>query len=105
MKSLLTTLLFSFLFTQVISQSGVIKGTITDGTNNETIPFANIYIEQTQSGVASDLDGNYIVSNLKPGIYNIIYSFVGYQSKSIAEVIVNPNTILHGTHAMLGKVP
>ena len=91
MKSLLTTLLFSFLFTQVISQSGVIKGTITDGTNNETIPFANIYIEQTQSGVASDLDGNYIVSNIKPGIYNIIYSFVGYQSKSIAEVIVNPN--------------
>lgn len=91
MKSLLTTLLFSCLFTQVISQSGVIKGTITDATNNETIPFANIYIEQTQSGVASDLDGNYIISNLKPGIYNIIYSFVGYQSKSIAEVIVNPN--------------
>ena len=91
MKSLLTTLLFSCLFTQVISQNGVIKGTLTDATNNETIPFANIYIEQTQSGVASDLDGNYIISNLKPGIYNIIYSFVGYQSKSIAEVIVNPN--------------
>ncbi|MEC9159353.1 MAG: TonB-dependent receptor [Bacteroidota bacterium] len=91
MKSSLTTLLLSCLFTQVISQSGVIKGTITDATNNETIPFANIYIEQTQSGVASDLDGNYIISNLKPGIYNIIYSFVGYQSKSIAEVIVNPN--------------
>ena len=28
---------------------------------------------------------------LKPGIYNISFSFVGYQSKSIAEVIVNPN--------------
>ena len=91
MKSLLTTLLFSCLFTQAFSQSGVIKGTITDATNNETIPFANVYIEQTQNGVASDLDGNYIILNLKPGIYNISFSFVGYQSKSIAEVIVNPN--------------
>ena len=65
MRSLLTTLLFSCLFTQAFSQSGVIKGIITDATNNETIPFANVYIEQTQSGVASDLDGNYIISNLK----------------------------------------
>ena len=79
-----------FIYTS-FSQSGVIKGTITDATNNETIPFANVYIEQTQNGVASDLDGNYIILNLKPGIYNISFSFVGYQSKSIAEVIVNPN--------------
>ena len=87
MRSLLTTLLFSCLFTQAFSQSGVIKGIITDATNNETIPFANVYIEQTQSGVASDLDGNYIISNLKPGIYNISFHLLGTKANLLLKLL------------------
>ena len=78
-------------FLTLIGQSGVIKGTVTDATNNETIPFANVFVEQTKSGVATDFDGNYKIENLKPGVYNITYSFVGYNTQSVAEVIVNPN--------------
>jgi hypothetical protein len=73
------------------SQSGIIKGAVVDATNNEPIPFANIYIENTKSGISSDLDGNYIIKNLKPGLYNITCSFVGYKSKSFSEIIVSSN--------------
>ncbi|MBM77768.1 MAG: ferric aerobactin receptor [Crocinitomicaceae bacterium] len=74
-----------------LSQSGVIKGTVVDETSNETIPFANIFIENTKSGVTSDLDGNYIIENLKPGLYNITCSYIGYKPKSFSEVIVSSN--------------
>ena len=56
MKILLTSVILICVFT-LIGQSGVIKGTVTDATNNETIPFANVFIEQTKSGVATDLTG------------------------------------------------
>ena len=81
-------LLISF---QVFSQSSIIKGKVSDATNNENIPFANVYIEETKSGVATDLEGNYQIKNLNPGLYTLTCSFVGYESKSIAEIIVNPN--------------
>ena len=61
--------------------------------------FANIYIEELQKGTTSDLEGNYEVKEIKPGLYNVIFSFIGYESKSKAEVIVSstkPTIINHG---------
>ncbi len=87
----LTTLLLFLISIHLTSQTSIIKGTVRDATNNETIPFANIYLDQLQIGVATDLDGNYQLTKLKPGLYNITCSFIGYETKSFAEVIVNPN--------------
>ena len=86
-------LLITLTFVSVTnhSQSGIIKGSVVDATNNETIPFANIFIENINSGVSSDIDGNYIIKNLKPGLYNLTCSFVGYKSKSFSEIIVSSN--------------
>ncbi|MDC3134217.1 TonB-dependent receptor [Bacteroidota bacterium] len=75
----------------MLSQNSVIKGKVIDATNNETIPFANVFVEQINSGVASDFDGFYEIENLKPGLYTIKCSFVGYEPVVYAEVIVNPN--------------
>ena len=55
MKGLLTSVVFIVCFLSLTGQSGVIKGAVTDATNNETIPFANVFIEQIKSGVASVL--------------------------------------------------
>ena len=91
MRLVLTFISVFTLINCSFSQSGIIKGSIIDDINNEPIPFANIYVEQTKSGVSSDMDGNYIIKDLPPGLYSVTCSFVGYESKSIAEVIVNPN--------------
>ena len=91
MKVLQLIILFLFLTAQFFGQTSVIKGKVTDKINNEPIPFANIYLEQTQTGVASDFDGFYELRNINPGQYNLTISFVGYESKTISEIIVNPN--------------
>jgi len=72
-----------------MSQSGIVKGRVFDQMNNEEIPFANIYIEELEIGTATDLDGNYEIKEIKPGLYNILFTFIGYESTRKAEVIVS----------------
>lgn len=84
----LLALLLVSVFGFVNAQDGVIKGKITDALNNESIPFANIVIQNTTNGVSSDMDGNYKLENLEPGLYNLVVSSVGYESRVIYEVSV-----------------
>jgi len=72
------------------SQTGVIKGRVYNSINNEPIPFANISIDSTTSGTVSDIDGNYQLSNLEPGTYNVVCSFVGFQEFKSYETRVSP---------------
>ena len=78
-----------FLSESYMSQSGIVKGRVFDQMNNEEIPFANIYIEELEIGTATDLDGNYEIKEIKPGLYNILFTFIGYESTRKAEVIVS----------------
>jgi len=72
------------------SQStGKIMGKVTDATLGEGIPFANIMIEGTTTGAASDLDGNYVILNVPPGKYNVTASYIGYKKITIKAVSVN----------------
>ncbi|NNC95568.1 MAG: TonB-dependent receptor [Chitinophagales bacterium] len=80
------TLLSSF---SAWSQNGVIKGRVFDPVNNEPVAFANVVIQNTTIGTITDDDGNYQITDLDPGIYNLQISFIGFQSKTIFEIAVN----------------
>lgn len=97
MRSLIFTVSLIITFNISYSQSGVLKGYVKDATSNEEIPFANVFVEQLNSGVATDFDGFFEFKEMKPGLYTIKCSFVGYESKIFAEINVNPNkpTILN----------
>jgi hypothetical protein len=97
MRSLIFTVSLIISFNISYSQSGVLKGYVKDATSNEEIPFANVFVEQLNSGVATDFDGFFEFKEMKPGLYTIKCSFVGYESKTFAEINVNPNkpTILN----------
>jgi hypothetical protein len=91
MKTLVLFLTFVTIFNISYSQNGVLKGYVKDATNNEEIPFANVFVEQLNSGLATDFDGFFEFKDMKPGLYTIKCSFVGYESKTFAEINVNPN--------------
>ncbi len=65
---------------------GTITGKVTDELTNEPIPFANIIIQNTTTGTITDIDGNYTLANLEPGLYNLQVSFLGYQTKTLFEI-------------------
>ena len=84
----LKLVLFIFIPLSAISQSGVIKGSIKDKLTNMPIIGANIVLVETSYGSSSDLDGKYELLGLKPGIYNIQVSYIGYETISQSEIEV-----------------
>lgn len=72
----------------MIAQSGVIRGKVFNKISNEAVPFANIGIQGTTMGAVADENGNYVISNLSPGLYNLEASFVGFKKLIIYEVQV-----------------
>lgn len=89
MKNIVILLIALASSTLVIGQNqGVIKGRVFDAVSNEAVPFANVAIQNTALGAVTDLDGNYSISNLEPGLYNLLATYVGYESKIIFEIQV-----------------
>ena len=86
-KSNLYTPLFTLLFSYIVLGQIGITGTVIDGDFNEPLPFANILVQETGTGVTSDFDGKYSFE-LPAGIYSIQFSFVGYETKIITEIEV-----------------
>ncbi len=90
----------AILCTAIISNaqvgSGTLQGTVKDKKSSEPIPFTSIVVENQGARVAggqSDFDGNYKISPIDPGTYDVTVSYVGYQPMKITGVIVNSNKI------------
>lgn len=71
------------------AQTGRITGKVFDAKNNEPIPFANVVIQGTTIGAPTDLDGQYAIENLKPDLYNLEVTYLGYEKKTIFEIQVS----------------
>lgn len=91
LRKIYLTLLLSCLSIYGFSQSGALKGTVTDDKTRETIPFAAVvaYLNGSQAGATqTDLDGNYTLKPLTPGKYDIKVVILGYAPKEIKGVLV-----------------
>ena len=49
---------------------------------------ANVVIQGTSVGAATDLEGNFQINALKPGTYIIVVSSITYRKQTIADVVV-----------------
>ncbi len=88
--SLIFCLLSSLLS---IAQEGVIKGKIINKISNEVIPFGSVVIQGTSLGAAANESGEYEIKNLRPGLYNLQASFVGFKSLMVFEIEVTNSRV------------
>ncbi len=80
MKKILFITLLALTQITVAQDKGTIKGLLTDKeTNNEPLPFANVFIKGTTIGTTTDFDGNYSLS-VPTGNQIVIFSFLGYKT-------------------------
>ncbi|MGE5401458.1 MAG: TonB-dependent receptor [Ignavibacteriales bacterium] len=91
MRLVLRTFLLLVLLTtiQIFAQTGKITGVVKDSKTGETLLGANIILEGTKLGAASNMDGFYTILNVPPGTYNIKASLIGYNATNIRNVRVN----------------
>ncbi|WP_422106221.1 TonB-dependent receptor domain-containing protein [Winogradskyella sp.] len=82
-----------FLVTSsVVFSQGKVTGTVIDGEFNEPMAFANILVKGTTTGVTSDFDGKYELE-LEEGTYTLVFSFVGYATKEISDIVIKDNEV------------
>lgn len=84
-----------FLLISAVSyaQQGTLSGIVLDAKTSEAIIGANVVIEGTTVGAATDIDGKFQISNIKPGTYTIIVSFVTYKTQTLTSVVVESGKI------------
>lgn len=61
-----------------------VTGNVVDMVTGEALTGVEIIVEETDLKVYTDFDGNFTISNVKPGEYNIVASFISYK-KSLVE--------------------
>lgn len=80
MKYLFTIVCSAFYFA-AFTQTATLSGSVTDSISDETLIGVNIVFSGTTLGTATDLNGNYTVTDIPAGEYNIQISYVGYEKK------------------------
>jgi len=95
MNKHLVFLFFSFLFlSQTFAQNNnaTIKGKVINEQSKETIPFANIFIKGTNTGVQSDFEGNFELK-LSAGNHVLVASSAGMQAYE-KNISISSNEVL-----------
>jgi outer membrane receptor protein involved in Fe transport len=65
--------------------TGKLSGRVLD-ENGEPVIAANVVLLGTTTGAATDLEGNYVVLNVRASTYSVRFSAIGYQTKTFEDV-------------------
>ena len=88
-KSLLIILIGLISFSSFSQINGIVKD-----DKNQTLPFVNIYVENTYIGTTSNEEGNYELNIRKSDTYTIVFQFLGYKTvKKTVKIETFPYTL------------
>jgi len=72
-------LIFSFIIISILkAQTSIISGFVSDSSSGEALIGANVFLRETGQGMATDINGYYIIQDIVPGNYTIMVSYIGF---------------------------
>lgn len=82
---LLSTVFFLFaLSLQAQKKGGTVRGTVYDKDTGEPILFGTVLLEGTTIGTNTDESGFFSIGNVPAGTYNLVATYIGYDSSSVS---------------------
>jgi outer membrane receptor for ferrienterochelin and colicin len=114
MKKSLMILAALLITGYLYGQKGSIRGTVKDEKSGETLIGTTIMLQGTTIGTITDFDGNFNLTNIEPGTYNLVVSFVSYETRilrtdlgsggeSVLEISLNPASLDIGEVQVVAK--
>jgi outer membrane receptor protein involved in Fe transport len=87
------TIIFILTFIPLIlyGQTGKLVGKATDLQTGEPLVGANIIIEGTNLGAATNANGDYLILNVPPGTYTVKGRYIGYREVNYENIKVSVN--------------
>ncbi|MEW5993214.1 MAG: von Willebrand factor type A domain-containing protein [Candidatus Zixiibacteriota bacterium] len=74
---------------------GEIRGQVTDSETGYPIVGASVIIEGTRLGSMTGHNGEYVISQLEPGTYSLLYTHVRYKQVKVTDVEVKANDTVY----------
>jgi len=71
-------ILIPFILSILNGQTGIISGFVTDSSSGESLIGANVFLQENGQGMATDINGYYIIQEITPGNYTIMVSYIGF---------------------------
>ena len=91
-KSNLFLIFFLLMNTLIVSGQNVrVYGSVKNAINNTPISFANVVIDGTSKGTTTDIDGNFELLEIQPGLYNFKCSYLGFNTEIKTEIQLTTN--------------
>lgn len=84
----------------LLAQDGKLRGKVTDKESGEALIGANVVIEGTNLGAATDVNGEYVILSVPPGTHAVKVTYIGYAQVTISNVIVNASLTTTTNFAM-----
>lgn len=89
---------FSILNFQWVAAQCTVKGVLFDESNGEAIPFANVVLDGTSHGCATDINGFFLINKIPAGQYTLKVKYMGYEEYSETITLAKGKTITRTIH-------
>lgn len=91
------------------AQTGTVRGNVYEKESGNPVIYCNVQLAGTKFGTTTDLDGFFVISNVPPGEYRLVATYVGYDSISMpvkvkASAIVYQALTLSESAINLGEI-
>ena len=87
----------------ILAQTGSVKGSIVDQESGDPLIGANIVIDGTTMGAATDVEGKYQIINVPPGEHVLKVTYIGYEDKQ-KPISIEPEQELIADFSLLSEV-
>lgn len=96
MKGKFCVIVFGVIFILVTNlfavMTGKVSGTVRDADTGQPLPGANIVLEGTALGAATNRDGEYYLPRVPAGEYTLFISYIGYKNVRIPITVMSNQT-------------
>ncbi|MBT4034060.1 MAG: carboxypeptidase-like regulatory domain-containing protein [Candidatus Marinimicrobia bacterium] len=97
-KLLVHILILGLSIHPILAATGqIIEGTIIDRDTQQPLPGANVILDGTSLGAATDMDGHYYIHNVPAGSYSLRVHMIGYKVQARANIhaLLNRATVVN----------
>ncbi|MBT4283632.1 MAG: TonB-dependent receptor [Candidatus Marinimicrobia bacterium] len=88
-RILISTILFLFS----VNSAQSITGFVRDHSNGEPLSYANVFLQGTNIGAATNMDGYFVIPNVSSGNYDLVASMIGFEMQAISIIVVDEENI------------
>ena len=86
---IITTILL--MLSTLCASNGTIAGRVVDEATQKPLIGVNVILDKTSLGAATDINGEYRIENIVPGIYTLSFHFMGYKKIMKSDIHARPD--------------